>query len=319
MVIIDFGAGTVDVSVLEINKSIEGLNSKLLAVKRSGFIGGNLLDKMILEKIVVKNSILLEEDKYNELLGYCEKLKIKLCGYVKVDKTVNYRLPPNGDSLDNVFITTNREFNVNGLNSINLSFHEFKILIDNYWDVILETIEPAIRESVVNINQIDKVILTGGGGRNPYIKNKVATYFQTSGLVIPDNIQEHVARGAALHSFVFNSYGKNIITPILGQSIFITGANKTITLFESGEPIPSIDREIYLDDDLQEYKIIHSRYGEDNQNEKWFIIQKEISVLKLLFYINNDQEIECEVLTTKSIIKAEHSRKKPNFKLINLK
>jgi molecular chaperone DnaK (HSP70) len=319
IVIIDFGAGTVDVSILEINKSIEGLNSKLLAVKRTGFIGGNLLDKMILENVVAKNSILLNEEIYNVLLGYCEKLKIKLCGYVKVDKTVNYSLPPNGDSLENVFISTNNEFRVNDLNSINLSFHQFKLLIDNYWDIILETIKPAIRESVANINQIDKVILTGGGGRNPYIKNKVATYFQSSELVIPDNIQEHVAKGTALHSFVFNSYGKNIITPILGQSIFITGANKTITLFESGEPIPSIDREIYLDDDLQESKIIHSRYGENNQNEKWFIIQKEISVLKLLFYINIDQDIECEILTTKTIIKAEHSTIQPNFKLINLK
>jgi molecular chaperone DnaK (HSP70) len=318
IVIIDFGAGTVDISILEINKSFEGINSKLLAVKRNGFIGGNLLDKMILERIVSKYSILLDEEMNSALIGSCEKLKIRICGNIQVDKTVNYRLPPNAISHNNVVIQIDGQLLLNGSNNIQLSFFEFNLLVEDYWKVILKTVNSAITDSGHGINQIGKVILTGGGGRNPYIKNKVATYFGESEIVIPDNIQEHVSRGTALHSFIFNSYGKNIITPISGQPIFLDGVNKKILLFKSGEAFPTTDKEIYIDDDLIENKIIASYFGEEKHNQKWFIIPKEISVVKLIFYVSNDQEVECEILTTKSIIKAEYSTKKPNFKFINL-
>ena len=319
--IIDLGAGTVDISIIEINKNNEGINSKLLAIKRNGFVGGNLLDKLILEKIVSKNPLIIIEGNniQNALLGYCEKLKIKLCNKIITDRTVNYRLPAGSNSNDEVRVTTNEEFAAIGLNNISISSQEFYIVIEKYWEVLLNTIEPAINDSGSQINQIKKVILTGGGGRNPYIKNKVVNYFSDSELIIPDNIQEHVARGAALHSFISNSYGKNIITPILGHNIYVQGANKKMVLFKAGEVIPTVDCEIYIDSELKENNIICTRFEADNPNSKWFIIPKEIVVTKLIFYITHDQEVECEIVTNTAIIKAESSAIKPNLMIINLK
>ena len=56
IIVIDVGAGTVDVSIMEISRTMEGLNSKLRSVKRIGQQGGNLIDESIAKKQFVNEA-----------------------------------------------------------------------------------------------------------------------------------------------------------------------------------------------------------------------------------------------------------------------
>jgi hypothetical protein len=189
------------------------------------------------------------------------------------------------------------------INSINLQYNEFNNIMLKYWhgnevsEGIKTTIDKALKDADMTISEIDKIIVTGGGGRNPYIKNLVASLFSKSQIIIQDNIQEQVARGVALQSFVLNSFGKNIITPILSDPIYIEGNNKRIELFKTGITIPSDEFDIYIEEKASEEKrYILSYFGIKKINKKYFEIPESEKVEKLVFYIAPDQELKCDII-----------------------
>jgi molecular chaperone DnaK (HSP70) len=166
------------------------------------------------------------------------------------------------------------------------------------------------------LDEIDSIILTGGGGRNPYLKAKIASYFSSSNLIIPDNIQEHVARGTALQSFVFNCYGKNIITPISTNEVYIETDTGRKLVFESGTAIPSIDKEIIVENQFQEVHQIKFIYGEEVFK---FNIDTKSFIEKIVVFFNQNQEIECEIITKEVVIELEQIFDDEDYKLITLK
>jgi molecular chaperone DnaK (HSP70) len=318
ILIIDVGAGTVDVSVMRIKKGFEGIKSELLAVKRDGFVGGNLLDQLLAIELLKGRSNFesLEVLKRNELLAICEKLKLLFCSNIKTDKSVNYDLPSKSFSEEIVQLPVGEKLNGIGLTKLALSYSAFSEIIDSYWDVLLKTIETATNESIDNLDEIDSIILTGGGGRNPYLKAKIASYFSSSNLIIPDNIQEHVARGTALQSFVFNCYGKNIITPISTNEVYIETDTGRKLVFESGTAIPSIDKEIIVENQFQEVHQIKFIYGEEVFK---FNIDTKSFIEKIVVFFNQNQEIECEIITKEVVIELEQIFDDEDYKLITLK
>jgi molecular chaperone DnaK (HSP70) len=322
IIVIDVGAGTVDVSIMEISRTMEGLNSKLLSVKRIGQQGGNLIDESVAIKQFANQTAfeVLSSKAKEELLNLAEKLKLKIAKDINTDRTVNFVLPPKSTSEEKIKIPSTDEIRRTGLNEVSLSFSEFNVIMLNYWEEILETIELAIDDAEIDIIEINKVILTGGGGRNPYMKNMVAVYFNHSELIIPDNIQEHVAKGTALHSFVLNSYGKNIVTPVLGESVYIQGENKIIEIYKPGEVIPSNDIEIFpLNKSNGSSLVIKTYYGSAKNNIKYFIIPSGIAIEKIIFFIASDQELKCEIVTENNVINAEQKYEQQNLNLIHLK
>ena len=129
-----------------------------------------------------------------------------------------------------------------------------------------------------------------------------------------------MARGVALQSFVLNSFGKNIITPILGNSIFIKGANKEIELFKSGIAIPSDELDIYIQEPLAiEKKYILSYSSIAKLNLKYFEIPENEKAEKLVFYIAPDQELKCDIIYTNFVKEAKEVFNAPKEQLINLK
>jgi molecular chaperone DnaK (HSP70) len=318
ILIIDLGAGTVDVSVMRIKKGFEGIKSELLSVKRDGFVGGNLLDQLLAIELLKGRSNFesLEELKKNELLAVCEKLKVVVCSNIKTDKSVNYELPPRSFSEEIVLLPVGENLNKIGLTNVSLSYLTFSKLIDTYWYVLLKTIISATDESINNLYELDSVILTGGGGRNPYLKAKIASCFSNSNLIIPDNIQEHVARGTALQSFVFNCYGKNIITPITTHEVYIETEKGRSIVFESGMVIPSIDKEIIVENQFPEVRQIKFVFGEEVFK---FRIDTRLFIEKIIVFFNQNQELECEIVTKENVIELQQIFDNLNDKLITIK
>jgi molecular chaperone DnaK (HSP70) len=328
ILVLDLGAGTVDVSILCAEKGDDGFTSKLLSVVRLGNIGGNLIDELMADAIIQNFNINapLNELHRIELVSLCEKLKIKICKDLIVDSTTNFELPSLSKSDDFRAIPSTSNLISLGISSISLSFKEFSNLMSLYWngssaiDGIKGTLDKSLVNAGLSVSMIDKIIVTGGGGRNPYIKNQVANYFKGSELFISDNIQEQVSRGVALQSFVLNSFGKNIITPILGHDIYLKGINKTVTLFENGISIPSLDIEILLDEPISEEILSIECYSNENKNYcKYFVIPAKVSISKLLFYIAPDQELRCEIVGPTFEKEALEIFKKSNNKLIKIR
>lgn len=328
ILVLDLGAGTVDVSILCAEKGEDGFTSKLLSVVRLGNIGGNLIDELMADAIIqnFKINTPLNELHNIELVSLCEKLKIKICKDIIVDSTTNFELPTLSKSDDFRAIQSTSNLISLGISSISLSFKEFSNLMSLYWngssanDGIKGTLDKSLVNAGLSLSMIDKIIVTGGGGRNPYIKNQVANYFKSSELFISDNIQEQVSRGAALQSFILNSFGKNIITPILGHDIYLKGINKTVTLFENGISIPSIDIEVLLDEPISDEILSIECYSKENKNYcKYFVIPANVSMSKLLFYIAPDQELRCEIVGPTFEKVALEIFKKSKNKLIKIK
>jgi molecular chaperone DnaK (HSP70) len=328
ILVLDLGAGTVDVSILKAINSNDGFTSQLLSVMRLGNIGGNLLNKLIADSIFKNSNInsSIEEKYYLELINLSEKLKIKLCKDIITDATINYELPPLGISNEKRTISSTDNLKTMGLNSIELTFNEFNSINNEYWegtfstDGIKKTIDNAILNANITASNIDKVILTGGGGRNPYIKNLVFKYFKDSEIFISDNIQEQVSRGAALHSFVVNAFGKNIITPILGHDINLNGQNKSVLLFENGTNIPSTEIEIEIEEFLSLNDSIIQCFSKENTDyQKKFIIPANISAKKLVFYLAHDYELKCEIIDSNYEKEAVETFENSTFNLIKIK
>jgi molecular chaperone DnaK (HSP70) len=328
ILVLDLGAGTVDVSILRAEKSDEGFTSKLLSVVRLGNIGGNLIDELIADFIIQNFNIVKSLDKLHriELVSLCEKLKIKICKDIIVDNSTHFDLPILSNSDDIRTITSTNNLISAGIHSISLSFKEFNKLMLSYWigtsdnEGIKDTLNKSLANAELSLSMIDKIIVTGGGGRNPYIKNQVANYFKGSELVISDKIQEQVSRGVALNSFVLNSFGKNIITPILGHDIYLKGINKSVVLFENGVSIPSMDIEVTIENTMSQHSLAIECYSTENINYfKCFILPANIPMSKLIFYIAPDQELRCEIVGNNYEKEALESFQKLDNTLIKIK
>lgn len=305
ILVLDLGAGTVDVSILRTENSNDGFTSKLLSILREGHVGGNLIDQLIAKRIIDNLELIspISEQHNIELQSSCEKLKIKLCKEIITDKFVSYELPPQSISSEKRSIALTDNLKSIGITNIEITFKEFNDIMQSYWKEVQHTIEKSVENAKLDISEINKVIITGGGGRNPYVKNLVFDFFEFSDIYISDNIQEQVSRGTALQSFVLNSFGKNIITPILGHDIYLEGENESVQLFENGITIPSSEIEVAIEIDnfisLKELSIVcYSK--ENDEYKKHFIIPPNTPASKLIFYIAPDQELKCEIISPNS-------------------
>jgi molecular chaperone DnaK (HSP70) len=328
ILVLDLGAGTVDVSILDIDSNQDGLSSRLLSIVRLGNIGGNVIDEIISEFIIKKSKTTstLSKSLNLELVSLCEQLKIKLCKSIITDNSVNFELPIKSHSNEVIEIMSTDNLRASNINSIKLEYNDFNNIMLVYWngneftDGIKTTIDKALKNANLTINEINKIIVTGGGGRNPYIKKLVASLFYKSNIIIQDNIQEQVARGVALQSFVLNSFGKNIITPILGDNIYIEGANKQIELFTVGISIPSDEIDIHIHEKVSlEKRYVLSYSGLNKINKKYFEIPDNDIVAKLVFYIAPDQELKCDIIYSNYVKEAKQIFDLPKMNLINLK
>ncbi|MBL0080678.1 MAG: Hsp70 family protein [Bacteroidetes bacterium] len=135
ILVLDLGAGTVDVSILRAEKGDDGFSSKLLSVVRLGNIGGNLIDELMADAIIQNFNISPPLNKLHriELVSLCEKLKIKMCKDIIVDSVTNFELPILSKSNDERTIPSTKNLIAIGIKSISLSFRAFNTLMLDYW------------------------------------------------------------------------------------------------------------------------------------------------------------------------------------------
>lgn len=169
----DFGGGTFDISLLRLNKGV----FEVLATGGDSSLGGDDFDHKIAEWIIRESGfsgqvshsqlrwLMLESREIKEALSESDKVSI--------------------------------DIEIEGLKYHGeLTRQQFDREIESLVAESIKACRRAVRDSGVELSEIDAVILVGGSTRVPSIRNAVASYFQIEPLsdIDPDRV---VAIGAA--------------------------------------------------------------------------------------------------------------------------
>ncbi|MEI6614342.1 MAG: Hsp70 family protein, partial [Chrysiogenales bacterium] len=229
-IVYDFGGGTIDISVLDVQNGI----IKVLATAGNTHLGGNNFDIALTQKLIKEfaneNHIDLANDKaaLQRIREAAENAKIELSA---VDEC-EINLP---------FITESEDGPLHLIKYLRKS--EFENLIKNEIEQTLEICSRALHNANLRISDIDEFLLVGGSTRIPFVQQKVKEFFkkEPNRKVNPDEI---VAMGTATQGSIIKGESKDIllldVTPLaLGVKTYggaftrIITANTTIPVSRS--------------------------------------------------------------------------------------
>lgn len=266
ILVFDFGAGTCDISIIEVGYNIKGFYSKNLSISRFEAVGGNDIDKIIAQKILlpqflVNNNLKESFFKTKEIENYiiprlqksAELLKITISKelLLRLDRNELNQLLEKGSSISlHNTITIKSRKGIFSLSKPTLSYKEFFEINESFTShdftnnkSIYSPIYSALKKAHLDKNAIDYLLFIGGSSKNPLIQKSLKKHFDTSEYLIPKDLQAHVSAGAAIHSMIFNGFNKNIIDPITSEPILAIlkdGEEEAIQiLLPAGVSIPS--------------------------------------------------------------------------------
>ncbi len=101
-------------------------------------------------------------------------------------------------------------------------------------------LDSALTKATLDADDIDYVLLIGGSCKNPFVARALREAFPHSDVLVPRDLQTHVAAGAAIHALVRHGWGANLIEPISSEPLlFLTKGGRAEVLFRAGTPIPA--------------------------------------------------------------------------------
>lgn len=276
VLVFDFGAGTCDISILELGLDKDGVYSKNIAISKFEKLGGDDIDRLLaidilLPQILAESNFKIKDFRNREiydlivpkLLPAAERLKILICEkatlmrttmsveeisqsreFIKIGTSVNIKTSKGELILSEPKMNIKGFADVMGLFTDDNLFNAISRIDNEYkFSKIFAPIESALKKANLANDQIDYVLLIGGSAKNPFIQNSLSVYFRESELLIPEDLQAQVSNGAALHSLIFNGYGKNVIQPITSEPIMLIsvkdGREVVEPIIEAGTIIPS--------------------------------------------------------------------------------
>ncbi len=271
VLVFDFGAGTCDVSILELGKNLNGIYSKNLSISKFEKLGGDDIDKYIaieylLPELLKESNKSIEEFRTPEknrivtqLLKAAEQLKIMICEAISLQMT-NRILPATATSSD--FVSVGFKIEIDSrkgwltLTEPKLSFQQFNQAMNIFlkstslipfktknvqeeFVTIFSPIQTALKKASLSKNDIDYVLFIGGSSKNPYVQAALKEHFKESEILVPKDLQTHVSAGAAIHSLVYNGFNKNIIQPITSEPFIVITKDETPkVILKAGTHIP---------------------------------------------------------------------------------
>lgn len=171
----DLGGGTFDISILKISNGI----FEVLSTNGDTYLGGDDLDRVIVQHWIKKVGIDQNELKINKILSQSLRLKAEEAKKWLSENEV-FHAELNGDSLS-------------------LTRAEFNSLIQPLIDRTIDCCNKAMTDAGLQTKEIDTVVMVGGSTRVPAVKEAVSGFF---GKPVNDEVNpdEVVALGAAVQA-----------------------------------------------------------------------------------------------------------------------
>ena len=189
ILVFDFGGGTLDVSLLNINNGVY----EVLGSCGNNNLGGSDFDTKIMEFIINKfindnelnyNVFIdnVEEDSLQKLKYLCEQAKISLSDNISTKIKIN-----NFYSNIDLAINFNRE--------------DFNNITQDLVRLIIKPINDVLNNCEIEKSKIDEIIMVGGMTRVPFIRYNIEKYFNkdVNCSVDPDIV---VSIGCAIHGYM---------------------------------------------------------------------------------------------------------------------
>ncbi len=265
LVVYDFGGGTFDVSIVR----VEGGVVEVLSSRGDTSLGGDDLDAALLKEIADtfydEHEIDLRKNAATRwrLARACEAAKCRLSSEESVTIAEEF-IAKKDDRPLNLEATITRR--------------QYQELIAGMIERTIECVDEAVRESGLNKNSIDDLVLVGGSTRTPLVENRLRDEFglEPSRAVDPDLA---VALGAAVQAAMIagETVGPvlvDVVTHTLGVEA-MTGLNwlgptmMTSPIIHRGSALPASYEQAYRAvHDEQETAEIHVLQGEHEQVDR---------------------------------------------------
>lgn len=231
--IFDLGGSTFDISILDLGDGV----FEVLSTNGDTHLGGDNFDERIVDWLVdefkSEYNVDLKKDPmaYQRLREAAEKAKVELSTSTETEINLPYIIPVDGVPKHLVR---------------KLSRSKFEQLVDDLLQKVKEPCIQAVKDSKLNLKDIDEVILVGGSTRIPSVQKIVKDVFgkEPSKSVNPD---EAVALGAAIQAGVLSGEVNDVllldVTP-LDLGIETMGGVRT-KLIEANTTIPTKKSEVF--------------------------------------------------------------------------
>jgi molecular chaperone DnaK len=285
VLVIDFGGGTCDLSVIELQKA-DQLDLKLsnLAISRYNDLGGQDLDMIIAEEFLLpvfyeefENVDYSAEDIelyiLPQLAVMAERLKIELSRIISA-RYMDYKSIPENAGLVSRLAnqTINFKGNVCKIDELVLSFNQFRQVTEFLYtstEFHLQIVDKVIRSfpSVVDdilqkanlsFADIHHVLFAGGSVQNLIFVQECMKLFSKSTCLLPQRPDTLIAEGAAVYSFYKNALGINLLLPICSDTFGVMIKNNAFfPLIAAGTQLPCSVK-------LPSFGIQHDRQSELN-------------------------------------------------------
>lgn len=272
VLVFDFGAGTCDISILALSADYKGINTRNISISQFEELGGMDIDryiavKFLLPEILKKNG--RDKEPYTDaqkdcivkqLLGVAERLKIQVCKaldfYIE-EKELLDEAVKKGDGIS--IKSTVDIYTEYG----NLRQEEFKLKFKDFMDTmkdfygpsgfwwsflknrkhqgtIKNVVSSAIAKAQIDKGEIDYVMMVGGSSKNPYVKAQLKKEFgKGTEFLLPQDMQNLVSQGAAIHSLLVHGLGITAIKPIVSEPVVVVTADEVEAIVvPAGKQIP---------------------------------------------------------------------------------
>lgn len=182
----DLGGGTFDVSILSIQNGI----FEVLATNGNTFLGGDDFDRAIVHYWIEKNKLDAAELTADQ--GLMQSLRLKAEEAKKSLSTQNLF----NEQIGAIWCTLDKQ--------------TFEDLISAKVAETLNACKQALTDANLTVAEIDEVVLVGGSTRTPYVKAKVAEFFNSTphDQINPDEV---VALGAAIQADILAGNRSDIL------------------------------------------------------------------------------------------------------------